>query len=534
MSGAANPYRDEAGTLRNKLGISDPQQLREVEYQLTRIRALELQQTPIKGDFDFAHLKAIHKHLFSDVYPWAGEPRTINISKRSLTEPGWKTVFANKDELDAVARVAHAQTASTNHLKGMDSEAFADGVARAYEKWNFLHAFPEGNGRALNLMLSQMAREAGHTIDWRRVPGDYWLDAAETSATRVKIDDPRQKRAADLTEIREIFDYIVDAKPDRSVELSPIRLNQYEQPDRNNVQAAVVRAVQADPDWFIERYKSDTRSFDGRYVAADLFKEMFDEFAASKESRNRYNGPVHNSAAVLSAELFRQNLEGKGAPGQSEVLFLTGTPGAGKTSSVLCAGDMPATCRMIFEGQLSDPVTSIAKIQQSIDAGLMPVIVAVHARPEDALANTLKRFEEQGRGASIQVMSSIQGKLPDSLREIQRQFGDAVELTVVDVRDRANVKTMVGWEHLDILRSEGTHEQIKERLSSALERGRAAGHIGEAAYRQAAGLAPLDRDIGLAGPGRVGTRSDAPVGTAAPGRGVEAVVTPVLRQERER
>lgn len=534
MSSTTNPYRDDAGTLRNKLGISDPQQLREVEYQLTRIRALELYESPIKGDFDLAHLKAIHKHLFSDVYEWAGQERSVNISKRSLTEPGWKTVFAPKDGLEAAARVAHAQTSGSNHLKGMDSEAFAEGLSRAYEKWNHVHPFPEGNGRALNVMLSQMAREAGHTIDWRRVPGDFWLDAAETSATRVKIDDPRQRRDADLTEIRELFEYMVDPKPDRAVELSQIRLNQYEQADRNNVQAAVVRAVQADPSWFVDRYKADTRSFDGRYVAADLFKEMFDEFAASKESRNRYNGPVHNSAAVLSAELFRENLATNRPPEQSEVIFLTGTPGAGKTSSVLCAGEMPASCRMIFEGQLSDPVTSIAKIQQSIDAGLMPVIVAVHARPEDALQNTLKRFEEQGRGASIQVMSSIQGKLPDSLREIQKQFGDAVELTVVDVRDRAQVKTMVGWEHLEILRSEGTHEQIKERLSKALERGREAGHIGEAAYRQAAGLAPLDRNIGLAEPSRAGARSHAPVGDAAPVRGVEAVVTPVVQKERER
>jgi len=28
-----------------------------------------------------AHFKAIHKHVFQDVYPWAGEFRTVNISK---------------------------------------------------------------------------------------------------------------------------------------------------------------------------------------------------------------------------------------------------------------------------------------------------------------------------------------------------------------------------------------------------------------------------------------------------------------------
>jgi cell filamentation protein len=41
-------------------------------------RSYELSQTPLKGRFDLAHLQAIHKYLFSDLYEWAGqfEPST--------------------------------------------------------------------------------------------------------------------------------------------------------------------------------------------------------------------------------------------------------------------------------------------------------------------------------------------------------------------------------------------------------------------------------------------------------------------------
>jgi hypothetical protein len=68
------------------------------------------------------------------------------------------------------------------------------------------------------------------------------------------------------------------------------------------------------------------QSLDGRYVSADLFKEAFEEYRVSKDSRNRYNTPVHNSAAVLASEYLRRLIC---APNQHErdtVILLAGTP----------------------------------------------------------------------------------------------------------------------------------------------------------------------------------------------------------------
>jgi hypothetical protein len=179
------------------------------------------------------------------------------------------------------------------------------------------------------------------------------------------------------------------------------------------------------------------------------------------------------------------------------VVLLTGIPGAGKTSSVLSGGVIARPYRMIFEGQLSNVATTTEKIQQVIDAGLKPHIIAVHARPENALENTFKRFNEVGRGASINVMSAIQGGLPDSLSKIYAKFGNAVELTVYDYRDRLNPIPLPGWDHLALLKSEGNHEQIRQRLKAALERHYQAGTISAACYAQANGDAPVDRSEGL-------------------------------------
>ena len=272
--------------------------------------------------------------------------------------------------------------------------------------------------------------------------------------------------------------------------LEPIKRQTFEQPDRQAVQDAVIEAVQTNPEQFLRTYVADERSYGGRYISADLFKEKFAQFDESKETRNRYNTPVHNAAAVLASEQYRRAVADNSEPQRDTVVFLTGVPGAGKTTSVLRDRQFPDDYRAIFEGQLSRPAPTIAKIQQALDAGLKPQIMAVHALPEKALENTLQRFNEYGRGAGISVMAEIQGGLPDGLLEVQKHFGDKVELCIADYRDRAHPKLLKGWENLDVLRSEGNHEHIKQRLETALEKQRP--HISESAYRQAKGLAPLD------------------------------------------
>ena len=59
--------------LRNKAGIQDQAALDAFEADATAVRMLELLEQPIPGTYDFAHLCAMHRHLFQDVYEWAGE-----------------------------------------------------------------------------------------------------------------------------------------------------------------------------------------------------------------------------------------------------------------------------------------------------------------------------------------------------------------------------------------------------------------------------------------------------------------------------
>ena len=283
--------------------------------------------------------------------------------------------------------------------------------------------------------------------------------------------------------------------------LETINRQQFVDPERDRVQDEAIASAMGRTEKHIKRYCDDPRSFGGRYVAADLFKETFDRYAESKESRNLYNLPVHNAAAVLSAEQLRRLLA-EGDPTRNRVVFLTGIPGAGKTSSVLVGNratrSLPTYYRAIFEGQLVRPEATIPKIEQVFASALSPAIYVVHVTPELAMQRTLQRFAEEGRGASIQTMSSIQGGLPDGLRAVHERFGDKVELRVFDNRDPDKPQQHTGWDNMVLLRSEGNREQIEQRLRAELERIKAERGLSEEAYRQAVGQAPLRVGRGVA------------------------------------
>ena len=273
--------------------------------------------------------------------------------------------------------------------------------------------------------------------------------------------------------------------------MKKITLNTYSQPDRQEIQERLAESVERAPEPYLEKYVSDARSFEGRYVCSDLMKEQFAEFAASNEARARYNAPVHNSAAVLADEQYSRAIADQSHPERDQAIFVTGVPGAGKTTAVLTNGEPAQDVRVIYEGQLANPQTTIPKIQAALDAGLTPTIVAINVPPEVALENTLNRFEIEGRGASIHTIATIQSGLPDGLQQIRDRFGDQVDFRLIDRSNGLNNSTeLPGWEQLDRLQR-GSYEQIRDRLTESLQQQFDANRISDNAYRQAQGLATL-------------------------------------------
>jgi hypothetical protein len=260
-------------------------------------------------------------------------------------------------------------------------------------------------------------------------------------------------------------------------------------PGKIAAEEAAINVAQKHTDAALKAYAERSDTFEGRYVSADTFKELMPGFADSPQSRSEMNGAVHNAAAVLASEQFGRLVEQGPQPEKNHVVFVTGIPGAGKSSSV--AGAFGDSAAIVYEGQLSRPEPGIQKIQLALDAGFNVGIVAVHVPPEVALQRTHNRFSDpnNGRGASIAVMSDIQGNLPDGLRQIQQRFGDRVELQIFD-NTPGQLSRHDGWQAINVLEKEGNREHISHRLQAALEQGYRSGQYSADFYRQAAGQQP--------------------------------------------
>src|SRR5215471_3213514 len=116
MPESSDPYT-YSGTdvLRNLFDICDPNHLAAFEANATAARLIELDAAPIVGRFDVAHLKAIHRYIFQDVYGWAGEFRTVNISKSGH-------LFAVAAFIEPALQDVMGKLASEHLLKEADSQ----------------------------------------------------------------------------------------------------------------------------------------------------------------------------------------------------------------------------------------------------------------------------------------------------------------------------------------------------------------------------------------------------------------------------
>jgi len=139
------------------------------EADLVYARQLHLNKHPLAGDYDLAHLKAIHHYLFQDVYPFAGQLRTVDMHKANDPTGGFFPAARLQDGAEFVFTALHED----NLLQGLDQETFTDRLAHHLDQLNHLHPFREGNGRTQRTFLGQLSTQAGYRLDWSTIrPAD--------------------------------------------------------------------------------------------------------------------------------------------------------------------------------------------------------------------------------------------------------------------------------------------------------------------------------------------------------------------------
>lgn len=155
--------------LKNKRNIRDPVELDRIERRLVTARSAE--NVPV-GTFDLAHLKAIHHHLFQDIYEWAGQVRTVEISKGG-------SQFQFRRFIETGMADVHRRLVEAKFLKGLSRDAFARVAGEIIGDVNHVHPFREGNGRVQMIYLRQLAEQAGHALDVTRIERETWMKASQ-------------------------------------------------------------------------------------------------------------------------------------------------------------------------------------------------------------------------------------------------------------------------------------------------------------------------------------------------------------------
>ncbi|MEU5764037.1 Fic family protein [Nocardia sp. NPDC047648] len=159
---------EHSDVLRNRYGIRDPDQLALREYRETALRWIEIEQgrADIPATGDAAEWRAIHRHLFSNVYDWAGQFRTVRLYKGELE-------FANPSDIEDYLVEATAEIGEID-WSALDQNQFIDRAARAHMLLNFTHPFREGNGRSGKLFLERQIAAAQWALDYSLVETEEW------------------------------------------------------------------------------------------------------------------------------------------------------------------------------------------------------------------------------------------------------------------------------------------------------------------------------------------------------------------------
>ena len=162
--------------LRNKLNIQDLDILHEAERDYSSIRQVELYKKGITGDFSLKHLCSIHRQLFQDIYSWAGELRTVDISKG--------TIFCLVPFIEEQCAFLYRKLRKENFLKDItDQKEMAEKLAYYLGEINMIHPFREGNGRTQRIYIEQLCMNNGRfEIDFTEVSKEEMISASVRSA----------------------------------------------------------------------------------------------------------------------------------------------------------------------------------------------------------------------------------------------------------------------------------------------------------------------------------------------------------------
>lgn len=149
-------YTDAPEVLINNFNIKNEDKLDKIEKTLVSLNISNIKNYP-DGIYNITHLKKIHRYLFKEIYPWAGEIRGISIRKND-------SIFCKPQLIIRSYNSLYKKIRKDKFLKNIKAEHLYKSLAYYHGKLSIIHPFREGNGRTIRAFLYIMVKK-NHNIE---------------------------------------------------------------------------------------------------------------------------------------------------------------------------------------------------------------------------------------------------------------------------------------------------------------------------------------------------------------------------------
>ena len=157
-SGRETQYQPGSGgrVLVNALGFYRKRDIDRAEFQaLLEAQERYLGKIGPETRFTAALIRQMHRDWLGDIYPWAGEYRSVNVSKGGFHWPPAALVEVNMVKFERGAMAKHTPCPAGPVLD------VAGHLAVVHAELLLIHPFREGNGRLARWVADLMAMQAG-------------------------------------------------------------------------------------------------------------------------------------------------------------------------------------------------------------------------------------------------------------------------------------------------------------------------------------------------------------------------------------
>lgn len=165
-----DPYILENGTLKNKLNITDEKELKKAEKDIGYVKLMSIGELS-EEKCDAQILNKIHKHIFEDIYDWAGEYRTVPMIRIEEIIPMVSLEYTKPKDIEKELKVKFDKINKEKWDGKTQDEKIKTLTKHVSSIWK-THPFRDGNTRTTLAFTQILAKKQGIDLDLGKILND--------------------------------------------------------------------------------------------------------------------------------------------------------------------------------------------------------------------------------------------------------------------------------------------------------------------------------------------------------------------------